>query len=372
MADDYLIPGLSEAVLRNTRGFDNNAELSIFERHLASRNGEEITIDPVDATFDRAHLSAIHARLFEGVYEWAGHMRDESFALPDGTQIGPMAGLVKGYKEFAPTREIDRRLEEMTERIVAVNGYKGLPPAQFASGVTGLLAELNDIHPFREGNGRTQRAFLSDLAREAGHDLDWKVIDGDRNLQASRATDSGSYIPMYEMMRDAVQAERQELLTQANDAIYSRDDLEWMKQLDGMGELRKSTVLPGDSVEGVLYGVTQKAALILDADNMMHVARIGDVPSDAGTRLAQGPFKVAIMAQEAHQDRVWDLDLQKMTIDGPQTLPETKQEWLEQSQALIDAVPDGARKDQMQRLLGEIEQKYEQERGPEDGFDIDR
>lgn len=366
------MPGLTEDVLRNTRGIDNNEDLSAFERDRSRANVTELESDPIDPSFDRAHLSAIHARTFEGVYDWAGHMRDESFALPDGTQIGPMPALVKGYKEFAPTRDIDQRLEEMNERIVAVNGYKDLPPAQFASGVTGLLAELNDIHPFREGNGRTQRAFLSDLAREAGHEIDWKVIDGDRNLQASRATDSGSYIPMYKMMRDAIQPERQELLTQANDAISSRDDLEWMKQLDGMGELRKSTVLPGSSVEGVLYGVTEKAALILDPDNRMHVARLSDVPHDAETRLAQGSFNVTIMAQASHQDTVWDLDLQKMTIDGPQTLPETKQEWLEQSQALIDAAPEGARKDQMQRLLGEIEQKYEQDRGPEDGFDMDR
>lgn len=41
------------------------------------------------------------------------------------------------------------------------------------------------FHPFREGNGRTQRAFLRQLAREAGYDLDWSGVDRDTNIAAS-------------------------------------------------------------------------------------------------------------------------------------------------------------------------------------------
>ena len=371
-SDDYLIPGLAEPVLRNTRGIDNNQDLSDFERDRARVNAADLALNPVSPTFDRAHLSEIHERTFAGVYDWAGHMRDERFSLPDGTAIEPMAGLVKGYKEFAPTSDIDQRLEALSQRIIENNGYRDLSPAQFTSGVTALYAELNDIHPFREGNGRTQRAFLSDLAREAGQEIDWMVIDGTRNLEASRATDSGNLIPMYEMLRDAIQPERQELLREANDAIYTQDSLEWMKQLDGWGELRKGTALPGRSVEGTVYGVTKNAALILDSDNTLHVSRITDVPGDTRDRLNQGPFNVTIIPQESHQDTVWDLDRQSLVQQGARTVPETREEWLEQSQALIDAVPDGARKEEMQRLLSEIEQTYEQDRGPEDSFDMER
>ena len=45
-----------------------------------------------------------------------------------------------------------------------------------------LLAEINALHPFREGNGRTQRAFLSQLARDAGFRLDWATVDRDGNI----------------------------------------------------------------------------------------------------------------------------------------------------------------------------------------------
>ena len=37
----------------------------------------------------------------------------------------------------------------------------------------------NDLHPFREGNGRTQRAFLTQLIRNAGYDINWAEVDGD-------------------------------------------------------------------------------------------------------------------------------------------------------------------------------------------------
>ena len=59
-----------------------------------------------------------------------------------------------------------------------------------------LLAEINAPHPFREGNGRTQRAFLSQLARDAGFRLDWAAVDRDANIDAARAAADGDLAPM--------------------------------------------------------------------------------------------------------------------------------------------------------------------------------
>ena len=56
--------------------------------------------------------------------------------------------------------------------------------------------EPNALHPFREGNGRTQRAFLSQLARDAGFRLDWATVDRDANIDAARAAADGDLAPM--------------------------------------------------------------------------------------------------------------------------------------------------------------------------------
>lgn len=47
--------------------------------------------------------------------------------------------------------------------------------------------QFNYIHPFREGNGRTQRSFWDRIARDAGWRLSWLGITGEVNDAASRA-----------------------------------------------------------------------------------------------------------------------------------------------------------------------------------------
>ena len=47
------------------------------------------------------------------------------------------------------------------------------------------------LHPFREGNGRTQRAFLGQLAVEAGHPIHWAAMDPAENNAASKAAHEG-------------------------------------------------------------------------------------------------------------------------------------------------------------------------------------
>jgi cell filamentation protein len=64
------------------------------------------------------------------------------------------------------------------------------------------------LHPFREGNGRSQRAFLSQLARDAGFRLDWEPVDRDANIDAARAAADGDLAPMRAMLAPVVQPAR--------------------------------------------------------------------------------------------------------------------------------------------------------------------
>ena len=58
------------------------------------------------------------------------------------------------------------------------------------------LAEINAIHPFREGNGRTQRLFIEKLARVNGWQLDFMYIRAEEMVQASVESFAGEYADM--------------------------------------------------------------------------------------------------------------------------------------------------------------------------------
>ncbi len=70
----------------------------------------------------------------------------------------------------------------------------------FIDRLTYYLGKVNAVHPFREGNGRTQRAFFEQLAQDAGFTLDWQHLEAARNIEASAAIMHGDPEPMRKML----------------------------------------------------------------------------------------------------------------------------------------------------------------------------
>lgn len=211
--DSYLIPGLPDAVLRNHDNITNPEIVSAIEREVSAVGESSLRNDPVKQTFNRKHLSALHERLFGEVYEWAGRMRDESFTLSDGAQIHPI-NISKGSSSFDHFSRIDASLKNVASDIRKASRYRGLDEARFVTRAAEMYSVVNTAHPFREGNGRTQRIFLEDLGRAAGHEITWSVIDGERNIEASIAAgEDNNIVPMQQMFRDAIQPERVAMLT---------------------------------------------------------------------------------------------------------------------------------------------------------------
>src|SRR3546814_3547526 len=68
----------------------------------------------------------------------------------------------------------------------AQSGFRGLPRDEFCDRLGYHINEINAIHPFREGNGRTMRHHAAQLAREAGHPIRIAAIDKDKWMEASR------------------------------------------------------------------------------------------------------------------------------------------------------------------------------------------
>lgn len=98
-------------------------------------------------------------------------------------------------------KHIESFADHTFTRLAAADYLRGLDRAEFIDGLTELLGDLNALHPFRDGNGRTQRAFCGQLARHAGHQLRWAPMDPAENITASRASLRGDNTALH--IRDA-------------------------------------------------------------------------------------------------------------------------------------------------------------------------
>ncbi len=105
-----------------------------------------------------AHFQAIHHHIFQDVYPWAGRPR--------------RVRISKGGSAFCYPEHIAQQLKRVFADLRSQTWLRGRDAKTFAAGAAHFLAELNAVHPFRDGNGRTQLAFLAVLADQAGHPLD--------------------------------------------------------------------------------------------------------------------------------------------------------------------------------------------------------
>lgn len=177
--DPYL--DLGSGVLRNRLGITDPAELRHVEAALTASRLYDLNRVPLPGAYDLAHLRAFHRRIFGDVYDWAGELR--TVPLGRGTP-------------FCRPEHIVGDAGELFAWLARTGHLTGLARTAFLDGVTDLLADLNALHPFREGNGRTQRAFVAQLARDAGHPLRWAGMDATENVAASRAAHAGDIGPL--------------------------------------------------------------------------------------------------------------------------------------------------------------------------------
>ncbi len=177
MADPYLYPGTT--VLKNKLGIRDTAQLEQAERVLvAQRIAEGI---PTGA-FGLDHLRTIHRHLFQDVYDWAGETRTMEIA--------------KGGQQFQFRQFIETGMADVQQRIAQGNFLKGLNAADFAEQAGRIMGDVNYVHPFREGNGRTQLLYQEQLAEQAGHPLDLTRLDPERWIDACRRAHEGDYEAM--------------------------------------------------------------------------------------------------------------------------------------------------------------------------------
>jgi cell filamentation protein len=163
--DPYCYPGT--AVLKNRANIRDQAALDAFEHEAMLQRAEEPY--PV-GRLSVNHFRAIHRHLFQDVYAWAGRFRTVRIS--------------KGGSMFCYPEHIRAETRRLFDQLKRDHYLTGLGREEFAQKGAHFLAELNAIHPFREGNGRTQLAYFTMLAEAAGHALELDRLDPDALLQA--------------------------------------------------------------------------------------------------------------------------------------------------------------------------------------------
>lgn len=177
-------------VLKNKPGIKDHDQLLKAEIKATLLRMTELQCRPIKGSFDFAHLKQIHAYIFQDLYSWAGQVRT--------VNIG------KGNL-FCLTQNIDSFADSIFASFAKDCAAAKADPDAFVHALAEHYGDLNALHPFREGNGRTQREFTRELCLACGYDFDLSGTNHSQMLYASKLSfDLGDNSGLESIFRKAV------------------------------------------------------------------------------------------------------------------------------------------------------------------------
>ncbi|TPF96156.1 hypothetical protein EP30_08910 [Bifidobacterium sp. UTCIF-39] len=163
-------------ILANLVGATTYDELRNAEGEFVALRMNEFFSKPiVRVTGSLDDFRMLHRMLFQDIYAWAGEIRTVEIRKN-----------IEGAEFFLPSTNIAMGVTWAQGELMKDNMLVGLAPQSFARRLAYHYDNYNFIHPFREGNGRVQRLFWTLLCHDAGYDLDWRLVSGEENDEASR------------------------------------------------------------------------------------------------------------------------------------------------------------------------------------------
>ena len=176
-------------VLKNKLNILNYSELEDAETAFtASRYSEYSSNISSLEDFDLSHLKTLHHHLFQDLYEWAGEIRTTDIS--------------KGHTRFCTSHRI---VEEANKQLSRIQTLIDNPSkTDLIEELADIFCELNIIHPFREGNGRTQRFFFEELLFFLDLDIVWPDISKDEWVTANVNGYNGNLELLKQILNNAI------------------------------------------------------------------------------------------------------------------------------------------------------------------------
>lgn len=168
LSDDYY-EGTN--CLINKFNIQNEEQLAKIEASITLAKTAELERNPISTSFNFEHYKQIHKYLFEDLYDWAGKVR-----TVDISKKGTI---------FTSAENIENVADACFSRLRTCNYFEDLEFNDFIDNLVDFYCTTNILHPFREGNGRTQRIFISQLIRFCGYDINFSEIDTDELMIAT-------------------------------------------------------------------------------------------------------------------------------------------------------------------------------------------
>lgn len=185
---DDCYPGTT--CLINKLGIRDEKQLALVEAGITLMKDSELSEHPIQGNFDFAHYKAIHRFLFEDLYDWAGEIRTVDIS--------------KKGTNFIRAKDINRTAQSAFHRLHEKKLFVGIPFEEFAENLSDFYGIINMIHPFREGNGRTQRVFFAQLIRNAGYEINFSEIDPDLLMIATIQAAGGVDDSLKSIFRESI------------------------------------------------------------------------------------------------------------------------------------------------------------------------
>lgn len=158
-------------VLKNKLNIRDRDELKQAEEEITALKQYMLMESPIKGRFTKTQLLNIHRFLFEDIYPFAGHIRCEQIS--------------KGDTMFFPPHLINQELDKSFFKLRNENMLHETDRKRQIKHLSYIMSELNIIHPFREGNGRSIRELIRCMALHYGFSLDWSQVDRDMMLDAA-------------------------------------------------------------------------------------------------------------------------------------------------------------------------------------------
>lgn len=171
-------------VLENKLGITDPDQLKQAEAAIVAVRTNEILQNPPKGEMDDSYLKQLHYKLFSDIYHFAGMTRTVDIAK---------GGSAFCYVQFLEDEQ--RRIFAGVHRDFSTKMGK----TAFVSRLVALSADLNALHPFREGNGRTLRLYYTLLAQRFGFTIAYDEVEPEKMIQADIQAFHGDFALLTEV-----------------------------------------------------------------------------------------------------------------------------------------------------------------------------